>query len=192
LIDNAAKEKEEPAMVDEVDTSLGSDSTKKIEENSRALGELIKGIRVAMLTTADPDGILRSRPMATQDLDFDGQLWFFTHKKSGKVDSITGDQHVNVAYVDLDDNRYVSVCGRATLVTDERKIEDLWNPMLKAWFPDGLNDPELALICVDVDSAEYWDAPASAWVQLVGFTKAIITGKRYEGADHHGRVDIRH
>lgn len=161
------------------------------DDGIRALGEMIKGIRVAMLTTADPDGILRSRPMATQDMDFDGQLWFFTSNRSGKVSSIKNDQHVNLAYVDLDDNRYISVCGRASLVSDDRKMEELWNPMLKAWFPDGLDDPELSLIRVDVDSAEYWDAPSSAWVQLVGFTRAIFTGKRYESNEHHGRVEIR-
>lgn len=126
-------------------------------ENIRTLGEKIHGIRVAMLTTMDPDGVLRSRPMEAPQTDFDGRLWFFTDSQSGKVASIKNDQHVNLAYASLDDNRYVSVAGRARLVRDRERMKELWTPMLHAWFPKGLEDPELSLICVDVESTEYWD-----------------------------------
>jgi general stress protein 26 len=147
------------------------------EQGIEKLGKLIKGIRFAMLTTADADGSLKSRPMASQRTKFDGQLWFFTHQSSHKVDQVRRDWHVNVAYADPDDQTYVSVSGTAKLVTDKSKIKELWNPAYKAWFPSGVDDPDVALLRVDVDSAEYWDAPSSTMAHLYGMAKATVTGK---------------
>lgn len=141
------------------------------------LAKLINGIKFAMLTTAMPDGTLRSRPMATQQVEFDGVLWFFTQYNSGKVDEIRNDQHVNVSYADPSDNRYVSVSGRAMIVRDRKKSEELWTELHRAWFLKGLDDPNLALLQVSVHDAEYWDSPSSTVVQLAGFVKAMVTGK---------------
>lgn len=152
----------------------------------KKLGELIKGIRVAMLTTFDTEGSLHSRPMANQDHPFDGTLWFFTDANSAKVHELHEDRHVNVSYADTSENRYVSVSGTATIVKDREKMKELWSPLHKAWFPDGLDDPTIALLRVDVQKAEYWDSPSSAVVRLFGFAKALATGKPYggEGSDH--------
>lgn len=144
------------------------------------LREKIKGIRIAMLTTVDEDGSLRSRPMATQQAEHDGDLWFFTPASSPKVGEVERDHHVNLSYADPDDQRYVSISGTARLVRDRAKAKELWNPMLKAWFPQGLDDPELALLHVQVQKAEYWDSPSGKMVQLAGFLKAVTTGKSYE------------
>ena len=81
----------------------------------KKLGELIEDIKIAMLTTVEEDGSLRSRPMGTQQVEFDGDLWFFTGQSTAKVDEIQQDQHVNISYANPDDNRYVSVSGRARL-----------------------------------------------------------------------------
>ena len=148
------------------------------------LGEMMKDIRFAMFTTAELDGTLRSRPMATQDVEFDGDIWFFTGASSAKVSEIQQEQQVNVSYSAPDDNRYVSVSGTANLVRDPAKIKQLWNPILKAWFPDGLKDPDLALLHVQVHQAEYWDSPSSTMIQIVGFLKAITTGKRIQGGEN--------
>lgn len=144
------------------------------------LGELIEDINIAMLTTIEADGSLRSRPMATQQIEFDGDLWFFVGASSPKAQEIRGDPRVNISYAQPDDQRYVSVSGTAELVRDRRKIEQLWNPLYKAWFEKGLDDPDLALLKVRVEQAEYWDAPSSKFVALAGFVKAIATGKRAE------------
>ncbi|HYO82763.1 MAG TPA: pyridoxamine 5'-phosphate oxidase family protein [Bryobacteraceae bacterium] len=161
------------------------------EENVRKLGELIKGIRVAMFTTIEPDGSLRSRPMYTQDVEFDGQLWFFTWLDTAKVSEISREQHVNVSYSSPSDERYVSLSGRARLVQDPAKAKELWNPALKAWFPKGLDDPNLGLILVDAEKAEYWDSPSSKLVQMIGFAKAVTTGKSYaDEATDHQRVKL--
>jgi general stress protein 26 len=156
-------------------------------ENNQALEELrekIHGIRIAMLTTLEADGSLHSRPMATQKTEIDGDLWFFTAAGSTKAQDVQRDQRVNLSYADPDSQRYVSVSGLARLVRDRAKAAELWNPVLKAWFPQGLEDPDLALLRVEIEKAEYWDAPSSKMVQLAGFLKAIVTGKRYDQGEN--------
>jgi general stress protein 26 len=153
-------------------------------DDSKKLASMIKDIKFTMLTTLGADGSLYSRPMVAQNVDpeeFDGRLWFFTRADSPKVASIEKDQHVNLAYADPDNQRYVSVAGTASISRDRAMMERLWNPMLKAWFPDGLEDDQIALIRVDVASAEIWDSPPSKVIQLAGFVKAAVTGEPMHG-----------
>ena len=154
-------------------------------DDVKKLVRLIKDIKFAMLTTATKNGALRSRPMATQvEDDFDGTLWFFTDDDEAKVHEIQRDKHVNVSFADPHKNDYVSVSGLASIVKNKAKAKELWNPFYKAWFPDGLDDPKLALIRVDVDRAEYWDSPNSKVVQLAGLIKAVVTGKPAKGGEN--------
>src|SRR4051812_13853473 len=108
--------------------------TQTRQKAAEKLKELLEGIDFCMLTTIS-GGELRSRPMSTQTFDEGGDLWFFTSDNTHKIDEINADSRVNVAYSQPDDNRYVSVSGRAELSKDRSKIEELWNPILKAWFP---------------------------------------------------------
>jgi general stress protein 26 len=149
---------------------------------------MLEGIDFCMLTTID-GGKLRSRPMSTQELGENGELWFFTRDNTHKMDEIAADNRVNVAYAKPDDNTYVSVSGAATLSKDRAKMEELWSPILKAWFPDGLEDPNICLLKVDVDEAEYWESTSSTLVQLAGFVKAIATGQEADYGEH-GTVKI--
>jgi general stress protein 26 len=158
-------------------------------EDIKKMAELIKDIKFAMLTTIEPDGTLRSRPMATQDKPFDGTLWFFTEINSGKVSEIQRDHQVNVSYADPSGQKYVSVSGLANVVQDRAKAAELWSPAYKAWFPEGLDDPSLALLKIDVTQAEYWDTPHSAVVRMVGFVKALATGQKYEPGENR-RIDV--
>lgn len=148
------------------------------------LAEMIRGIDIAMLTTVAPDGTLRSRPMATQHAPFDGELWFFADVGSGKVDEIARQHHVNLAYADPRAQRYVSVCGTATILRDAARARSLWTPVAAAWFPGGPEDPSLALLRVRVTEAEYWDSPSGAVVRLVGFLRGVVTGERPEPPAH--------
>jgi general stress protein 26 len=148
------------------------------------LGELIADIDFTMFTTVDDDGTLRSRPMSTQQVEFDGDLWFFTSVSSHKVDEIERERQVNLAYADPKNQRYVSVSGTARLVRDQAKKEELWSPAYKAYFPGGRDDPDVALIKVEVSKAEYWDSPSSTVATIVGFAKAIVTGQSYEGGEN--------
>lgn len=155
----------------------------KRQESINKLNGLIKDVQTAMMTTID-HGVLRSRPMQTQDADFDGDLWFFTSTKTHKIEEIEKDNRVNVSYAALDSNTYVSVSGRASVVRDQDKIDEYWNEILRAWFPEGKDAPDLVLLRVEVEQAEYWDSSSSTLVQLAGFIKALATGERADGGDH--------
>ena len=158
---------------------------------TQKLKTLIKDIQFAMLTTRHADETLHSRPMAGVQFEDNGTIWFFTGKHSGKVHEIQEDQQVNLAYSEPSKSEYVSVSGRASLVEDKAKAAELWNPMYRAWFPKGLEDPELALLKVEIDTAEYWDSHSSKLVHLVGFAKAILTGQPYKaGPQEHNRVEM--
>jgi general stress protein 26 len=154
----------------------------------RKLNELIKDIRIAMLTTIREDGMPHSRPMATQQMESDGDLWFFTAWSTHKAREIEVLPLVNVAYADPDGNTYVSVSGRAHLLRDPAKAKELWNPSYRAWFPNGLEDPDLALLKVTVEHVEYWDAPSGTMVQLAGLVKSVVTGKGHKV--DHGELEL--
>jgi general stress protein 26 len=161
------------------------------EKDILKLNDLISGIKVCMLTTLASDGKLHSRPMWTQQTDFDGNLWFFTSIESPKAQELEKDYHVTLGYAQPKNNCYVSVYGDASLLRDRAKMEELWNPAFLAWFPEGLNDPKLTLIKVQVERAEYWDSPSSKVVHLIGFVKALTTGKPYKpGKDEHGKLEV--
>ncbi|MEP6924654.1 MAG: pyridoxamine 5'-phosphate oxidase family protein [Pyrinomonadaceae bacterium] len=159
-------------------------ATQTRAENLQKINELIKDVRIAMLTTVDENGLLRSRPMATQKAEFDGDVYFFTKEHSPKTDEIQREHNINVAYSNPDKQHYVSLSGKASIITDQAKLEELWTPELKAWFPDGLEDPELALLKIETSQAEYWDTPNSTVVYLIGLAKAIATGESYQPGEN--------
>jgi general stress protein 26 len=154
------------------------------EDAIRKLRSLMEDINICMLTTVDADGRLHSRPMAVQKAEFDGDLWFLTGKSTGKTGEIRRDQHVNVSFADEDDQRYVSISGTATVLDDRDKIKQLWKPLYKAWFPKGLDDPDLTALKVTVEKAEYGDSPNGVATQLFGFLKAVTTGNRGALGEH--------
>jgi len=149
-------------------------------QNSKELEkvrDMIEDIRIAMMTTVDEQGNLVSRPMAALQVDEDGTIWFFTKRTSPKVDQIdNNDHHVNLSFADVSDSDYVSVSGTAHELDDRAKVDELWNPQVKAWFPKGKDDPELILLKVHIDMAEYWNASDSTMVRLVQQAAAVITG----------------
>jgi general stress protein 26 len=151
--------------------------------DTKLLADKIKGIRMAMLTTREEDGVLRSRPMATQEMEFDGNLWFLTYDPSAKAEEVQRYDQVNVSYAKPDDNLYISVSGSAEIVYDRKKIKDLWKPFYKAWFPNGEDDPMIALLRVHVTSAEYWDAPGGTKGLLYSVTKGLASGGKDMGGE---------
>jgi general stress protein 26 len=150
----------------------------------KKLGEIMSGIKFAMLTTVEPDGALHSRPMTTQEVEFDGDLWFFTNVHSPKVWEADQHRQVNVSFADPNKNTYLSASGAAILVQDRAKIEELWKPLYKTFFPKGLDDPDLALLKVSVERAEYWDSAGTAIGRAINFAKAYIKKDSSELGDH--------
>lgn len=160
----------------------------KIQPQTRAelahVAHLIEGIPVAMLCNVGADGALASRPMAALEMDDEGAIWFFTDLRSEKVEHL---RVVNLSFSNRSSGNYVSISGRGEIDTDRGRIERLWSPMAKPWFPEGPTSSNLALLKFVPDAADYWDAPNSAMVRAFGIVASIITGHRV-GLGEQGSV----
>ena len=156
-------------------------------EGAAKVAELAKDIRIAMLTTMDAEGHHISRPMAQQEVEFDGDLWFFAERNSRKVQHITANPEVGVTLSSSD--TWVSIEGEALVVDDLAKKKELWNQWVEAWFPDGPEDPDIVLIKIEAHGAEYWDTPGGRIASAISFVKAKVTGKAYDGGENE-RVDL--
>lgn len=147
------------------------------EEARSTVAELVQAAKIAYVTTATPDGRLVSRPLAVQQRDrFDGDLWFFTEDPSNKTAQVQGNDQVNVAF--QADNGYVSISGTATVSHDRAMIDELWNGGAEAWFENGKDDPNVALLQVHAESAEYWTMDKPMAVTMLKYAKAKVTGER--------------
>jgi general stress protein 26 len=145
------------------------------DEKLAKLREIIRAIDICMLTTVDEDGSLRSRPMSNnRDVEFDGDLWFFTYADSPKAEEIALERHVCASFADSEHQRYVSLSGTGQIVTDRAKLEELWKPVYKMWFPEGLDTPGVALLKVSAQRGEYWDGSQNIVQHVVGFVSALL------------------
>lgn len=156
----------------------------------KKIGELMKGIKFAMLTTVEENGALHSRPMTTQEVEFDGDLWFFTRADAPKVWESGHHHQVSVSFANTEKSTFVAASGPATLVRDRSKIEELWKSPYKIFFPQGLEDPELALLKVEVERAEYWDSSPTAVGRVIDFAKAFLM-KDVSKLGDHAKVDLK-
>lgn len=146
-------------------------------EGAKKLYELIKDVRVAMMTSIEPDGSLHSRPMYSHKIDGSGDIWFFTRARAPKVAELERDAQVNLAYADPSNENYISVSGTAEVVHDKAKVKELWSEGLRTWFPKGPDDPDIALLRIHPTGGEYWDSPSRTVMHLYGYAKAALTGK---------------
>lgn len=154
-------------------------------EDLRKLRDLIKDIDFCMLTTIDERGDLHSRPMSSNgDIDADGNIWFFTGASSHKVSEINDSPRVNVSFADPQNQHYISITGRARLVRDRKKIDELWRPQFTIWFPEGKDDPNVALLRVKIEKAEYWDSPSSPISYALNLVTGLVTGEEPDLGEH--------
>ena len=159
-------------------------------EQLATLREKVEDVKFGMFTTTSPDLSLSSRPMTSQQIDTQGQLWFFTSDESAFVKNLTAQPLVNVTFAKPEDSLYVSISGRATLIRNREKAEELWNPMVGVWFPGGLDDPHLALINVDIQDAEYWNATSSKMTRLFAMAKGVLTAQRPVDLGEHVEIKL--
>lgn len=147
---------------------------KATTEDIRKVSELVEAGRIATVSTVDTDGRLVSRPLALIDRPFDGELYFFTQDPSPKTEQVAADDRVNVALEAK--GGYLSISGRASVSHDQTLIESLWNREAEAWFEGGREDPTVALLKVDAESAEYWTNDSPRPVSLIKYVASVATG----------------
>lgn len=161
-----------------------SDNQTTHQEAVEKVRELIKGIDTAMLTTVAEQGLV-SRPMKTQEVEFDGDLWFLTKKDTNKYRELQLNPHVNVSYVD---KSYVSIRGVAELVESPVKVKEFWNLAYEKLLETTPDDPNLVLIKVQAETAEYWETGNKTKMVKKIFTK--LTGKGSDDTELNKTVDL--
>lgn len=140
-----------------------------------------------MLTAVGEAGRLHAHPMTPQEVADDGTTWFFISRGSGQAANIGQQKRVNLAFAD--GSTWLSVAGHGQLVDDRARVDELWNPVVEAWFPDGKDSPDVALLRVDPDSAEYWDSPGGRVASALAFVKAKVAGERPTGDNEAVEMD---
>jgi general stress protein 26 len=163
-------------------------------DHSRRVADLadkIRPVRSAMFTTVDQHGHLTSQPMTNQQVDADGGLWFYTSTTTDLWENIAANPEVNLSFSEPADNLYVSVSGVAERVVDPSRIHELWNPMVAAWFPNGVDDPHVVLVRVAARTVQYWDSNANTMTHMFELAKAAITGEKPEiDPGEHGKIQL--
>lgn len=147
--------------------------------------EMVKDARVCMMITSEKYGEnISGRPMGINKIDEDGKMWFFTKKSSHKVDEIKQSKKTSIAIANNDSNNYLMIHGISSLSEDKAKMKELWNPLTKAWFSDGLEDVDTILIKVVPKEVNYWDSSSGKMVVLFNMLKAIVTGEEYKEGEY--------
>lgn len=159
-------------------------------QNVSKLVELIKDVRTCMLITIEKHtDLVSGRPMGISKIEEDGTIWFFTKMSSPKVHEIEQNTQISLAIISESKNIYLMVNGTAKISFDHSKMKEFWNPFMKAWFPMGIDDPELVLIKVNPKEASYWDSSSNKMVVAFNMIKALVTGKQYDEGEH-GKIKI--
>jgi general stress protein 26 len=162
--------------------------TQRIEKDEHLTGDaaiakvrkLLPSFRAAIFVTGVASGKeLHSRPLALQGdpAIFGGSLWFFADDRSPKIHELAVDTTVTLFFQNDSDNRYLQLDGRASLSKDKVKMRELYTPILKTWFPEGLDDAHLTLIRFDATRGTYWESPGGVLQFAAAFATSIVTGK---------------
>jgi general stress protein 26 len=146
------------------------------EEAIKKIKDLVDDIKTCMFCTNVENIPFNTRPMATLQVDDEGNLWFFSETASGKNDEIKNDDTVQLLYAKSSDSKFLTITGKATLTKDKGKIEELWTPMAKEWFPEGKDDPNISVIKITPGDAYYWDTINGKMITLLKIAKGAITG----------------
>ena len=157
------------------------------DDELETVRDIMTDVRVAMLTSIGEDGTLRSRPLTTQDVEFDGDAWFFVSRDADVAKEVAARPDVNVAY--SGSSSWLSLAGRAEIVVDRERKRKYWNNFVEAWFPDGEEDDSVVLLKVSGTSAEYW-AGAGRVAALLDMAKARLTGTRPNDAGDSNTVEL--
>ena len=163
---------------------------KSTTPDMRVIGEIIDSATICMLTTRNHAGGLCSRPMYTQEADENGNLWFFTSTSSHLVSEIRNNHDVQITY-SSGKEKFISASAKAFEVFDRARMQELWSPLMNAWFPEEIDTPELVLLRLELQDVEYWVTPSSPVTKVAGFFKAMVSDQPYKPG-HHEKVNLHH
>jgi len=146
------------------------------QEGVEKLKKLVDSIKFCLFcTNLKTDDGSTARPMNAQEVDEKGNLWFFSGIHSDKNREIKQDKHVQLFFSDPAKSSYLVVNGEAEIVIDREKIEEFWNPLVKTWFKEGKDDPNLSLIKVVAGNSYYWDVDGNRMINFFKMVASVAT-----------------
>ncbi len=151
------------------------------QEAIQKLKQLVESAKVCMFQTMTNNPPFHLRPMSPVDTDENGNIWFFSRRSSEKNHDINSNPNVQLIFSNMKDSEFLSVYGVASIIEDRHRIEELWKPIVKAWFPDGVDDPELTLIKVITLSAHYWDTKDGKMISMLKIAASMLGGRTMDG-----------
>ncbi|GAA4325911.1 pyridoxamine 5'-phosphate oxidase family protein [Flaviaesturariibacter amylovorans] len=160
------------------------------EEAQAKLKKLVEEIRVCMFITNADDAVDHTRPMSVVDVDPDGKLWFFTDIRSIKVEEVEKTHKVHLTFAHPGKESYLDLWGSSHVVTDRAKIKEKFTPMVKPWFPNGPEDPNIALLHVHPERCYYWDAETGKMVQFLKMAVGAVTGNSKIADSTEGKLSL--
>lgn len=125
---------------------------------------------------------LTVRPMSVQKMDEEGNLWFLSANDSHKNQDIQTDSKVQLLFQGSGHSDFLSIYGNATISTDKELIKELWEPIHKTWFTEGVDDPRITAIKVETIQGYYWDNKHGDAVALVKMIAGAVIGKTMDNS----------
>ena len=148
------------------------------------LRELAEAIDICMFcTNLKTDDGASCRPMSTQKVCDEGNIWFFSNADSDKNKEIEQNNNVQLFYSHPGKDSFMIVNGEAEIIFDRDMIDELWSPILKAWFPGGKDDPNISIVKVKPSNAYYWDTDGNKMINFLKMVASAATGKNLVGGN---------
>ena len=160
------------------------------EEALKKFKKLVEEVNTCMFITATHSENEHTRPMATVEVEDNGSLWFYTDVRSIKVEEVATDNKVHLIYSHPGKQSFMDVWGSGTIVTDKEQIKAKWSPVVKAYFPQGVDDPNLALLKVQPTNVYYWEAESGKMIQFFKMAAAAVTGKPNLAQGAEGKIQL--
>lgn len=153
----------------------------------KSLSDLIKDIPICMLTHQDDEGKLVSKPMTPIEMTSDGVLWFLTNIQQVHLNQLSVS---NVCFTDFTKGSYISISGAGSISINQARIDELWSPAGRPWFPDGPMSEDIAILKFTPSSAEYWDGPHNRILRTFALIASVIARKPVGMGDHNKITEL--
>lgn len=159
--------------MDSINKNQPEENTKNLfgEEAITKIKELVGKSGVCFFCTKIKSGeSFSTRPMSVQITDDDGNMFFLSAADSHHNVEINEDSKVQLLFKESSYEDFLTLYGEASINKDRAMIEKLWNPMMKTWFTEGIDDPRITVIKFAIKDGYYWDTKHG---QLVSFIKRL-------------------
>jgi general stress protein 26 len=183
-MENSKKSSSNKAQTEQtLDTLHGKEALKKLRD-------LATSAQTCFFCNHIKTGLPMSvRPMSVLQVDDEGNLWFMSHKDSEKNEELKADSFTHLFFQENKNSGFLNIYGISEISFDKQKIEELWNPLLKVWFQEGIEDPAISLIKVMPTQVYYWDNKNGDMIAFAKMALSLVIGKTMDD-NVRGELDI--